>query len=85
MPELTGPAPFLCPRRAWTFWGVDSAASQLSDPFGTDANDLPTDKFVASIHSEFLELVGEGTASGSSANDELLGLPDSLGERAKGE
>jgi putative membrane protein len=72
--------------RAWTFWGVDSAAAQLSDPFGTDANDLPTDRFVRSIHDEFLELVGTGTVSGSNANDTFLSLPSSVGSKEiKGE
>ncbi|KAK9898815.1 UPF0187-domain-containing protein [Cystobasidium minutum MCA 4210] len=66
---------------AWTFWGVDSAAAQLSDPFGTDVNDLPTDKFVRNIHDEYLELVGSGAMSGSNANDSFLTLPASVGSK----
>lgn len=67
--------------RAWTFWGVDSAAAQLSDPFGTDANDLPTDRFVRNIHDEYLELVGTGTTSGSDANDTFMTLPPGVGSK----
>lgn len=71
---------------AWTFWGVDSAAAQLSDPFGTDANDLPTDRFIRSIHDEYLELAGTGKTSGSDANDTFLTLPSGFGSKdLKGE
>lgn len=72
-------------RSAWTFWGVDSAAAQLSDPFGTDSNDLPVDRFVKNIHAEYLEVVGTGITSGSNANDDLLTLPSGIGSRPKGE
>lgn len=67
---------------AWTFWGVDSAAAQLSDPFGNDANDLPTDRFVRNIHDEYLELVGTGVESGSAANDTLLSIPGEVGRKS---
>lgn len=66
---------------AWTFFGVDSAAAQLSDPFGKDDNDLPTDKFVQSIHNDILEILGEG----SWANREWLSLPAEIGEKTKGQ
>jgi len=66
---------------AWTFWGVNAAAQQLSDPFGTEANDLPVDRFVNNIHLEYLELVGVGEQSGSAANDAFLTLPAEVGEK----
>jgi len=46
---------------AFTFFGIDKIAEQLSDPFGLDANDLPVDRFCAEIKKEYLELLGAGS------------------------
>lgn len=48
---------------AFTFFGVDRAAEQLSDPFGTEENDLPLDRFCADIESEYREYLGSGSSS----------------------
>ncbi|KAK4046188.1 3',5'-cyclic-nucleotide phosphodiesterase [Microbotryomycetes sp. JL201] len=39
------------------FFGVDRAAEELSDPFGTEPNDLPIAKFCEQIHAEYREMV----------------------------
>ncbi|KAM0787727.1 hypothetical protein ACM66B_003785 [Microbotryomycetes sp. NB124-2] len=39
------------------FFGVDRAAEELSDPFGTEPNDLPIAKFCEQIHTEWKEIV----------------------------
>ncbi|GAA6002360.1 hypothetical protein JCM10207_001081 [Rhodosporidiobolus poonsookiae] len=50
---------------AAVFCGVDAAAEELSDPFGTQPNDLPIARFCADLHREYLEMIGEGGSSGS--------------------
>ncbi|KAK4047034.1 hypothetical protein OIO90_006355 [Microbotryomycetes sp. JL221] len=47
------------------FFGVDRAAEELSDPFGTEPNDLPISKFCAQIEAEYREIIG---AAGSEGN-----------------
>ncbi|KAI5479148.1 hypothetical protein MNV49_004008 [Pseudohyphozyma bogoriensis] len=54
---------------AIVFYGVDRAGEELSDPFGTEPNDLPLERFCTDIHREYLELVGSGIAAGSAGND----------------
>ncbi|ORY92657.1 Bestrophin, RFP-TM, chloride channel-domain-containing protein [Leucosporidium creatinivorum] len=45
------------------FYGVDRAAEELSDPFGTEPNDLPIAKFCQQIEAEWQEMLGTGHAS----------------------
>lgn len=54
---------------------MDSAAAQLSDPFGTDSNDLPIERFVQNIHLEYLEVIGKGGMTDSIPTKERLTLP----------
>ncbi|GAA5916587.1 hypothetical protein JCM6882_002552 [Rhodosporidiobolus microsporus] len=49
---------------AAVFCGVDSAAEELSDPFGTEANDLPIARFCADLYRETKEMLGEGGSNG---------------------
>ncbi|KAM0752022.1 hypothetical protein T439DRAFT_199296 [Meredithblackwellia eburnea MCA 4105] len=59
------------------FYGVDRAGEELSDPFGTEPNDLPLAKFSADIHAEYLDLAGipvpsiDGNVAGTSGVTEL--------------
>ncbi|GAA6002276.1 uncharacterized protein JCM10292_000842 [Rhodotorula paludigena] len=48
---------------AAVFFGVDSAAAELSDPFGLEPNDLPVSRYCADLHREYLEMLGEGDSS----------------------
>ncbi|GAA6050155.1 hypothetical protein JCM3770_000428 [Rhodotorula araucariae] len=51
---------------AAVFFGLNSAAEELSDPFGVEPNDLPVARYCADLHREYLEMLGEG--GGSSGN-----------------
>ncbi|GAA5851325.1 hypothetical protein JCM8547_004207 [Rhodosporidiobolus lusitaniae] len=49
---------------AAVFCGVDSAAEELSDPFGTQPNDLPIARFCADLYRECKEMLGDGGSNG---------------------
>ncbi|GAA5980764.1 hypothetical protein JCM5350_006380 [Sporobolomyces pararoseus] len=51
---------------AAVFFGLDRASEELSDPFGTEPNDLPVARYCADLHREYLEMIGQG---GSHANE----------------
>ncbi|GAA5836076.1 hypothetical protein JCM3766R1_001959 [Sporobolomyces carnicolor] len=51
---------------ASVFFGLDRASEELSDPFGTEPNDLPVARYCADLHREYLEMIGQG---GSHANE----------------
>ncbi|POY71815.1 hypothetical protein BMF94_5176 [Rhodotorula taiwanensis] len=61
---------------AAVFFGIDRAAEELSDPFGTEPNDLPIGRFCADLHREYLEMIGEG--GGSSGNSWEPSRPTTL-------
>ncbi|GAA6012288.1 hypothetical protein JCM11491_007083 [Sporobolomyces phaffii] len=59
---------------AAVFFGLDRASEELSDPFGTEPNDLPVARYCADLHREYLEMIGQG---GSRANEfQPLNLTD---------
>ncbi|GAA5928595.1 uncharacterized protein JCM15063_003917 [Sporobolomyces koalae] len=58
---------------AAVFFGLDRASEELSDPFGTEPNDLPVERYCADLYREYLEMCGKG---GSRANEFE---PDSTG------
>ncbi|GAA6060070.1 hypothetical protein JCM10212_003031 [Sporobolomyces blumeae] len=48
---------------AAVFFGLDRASEELSDPFGTEPNDLPVARYCADLHREYLEMIGQGGSS----------------------
>ncbi|GAA5824220.1 hypothetical protein JCM11251_001573 [Rhodosporidiobolus azoricus] len=77
------------------FCGVDSAAEELSDPFGEQPNDLPIARFCADLYRETREMLGEGGSNGeewlpdtsalSSSSSPSAGAGSGSGARAKKE
>ncbi len=51
--------PFLACLIAYMFLGLDALGSQLEEPFGTDANDLPLDFIVRLVERELLDSLGK--------------------------
>lgn len=43
---------------AYAFFGLDALSDQLSEPFGTDENDLPLDALVRTVERELLHAAG---------------------------
>jgi len=43
----------------YAFFGLDALGDELSDPFGTEQNDLPLDSLVRTLERELLEAAGE--------------------------
>jgi ion channel-forming bestrophin family protein len=46
---------------SYAFFGLDALGDELSDPFGTDANDLPLDAMVRLVERELLHAAGHVT------------------------
>lgn len=42
---------------AYTFFGIEEIGAQIEDPFGNDDNDLPLERFCATIEGNLRELV----------------------------
>lgn len=42
---------------AYTFFGIEEIGAQIEDPFGNDDNDLPLERFCATIEGNRRELV----------------------------
>ncbi|GAA6027298.1 hypothetical protein JCM8097_002570 [Rhodosporidiobolus ruineniae] len=65
---------------AAVFVGVDAASEELSDPFGTQPNDLPIERFCADLYRETREMLGEGASGG---DDWTPGAEEVTGEAKK--
>jgi putative membrane protein len=45
---------------AYIFFGIEEIGVEIENPFGLDENDLPLDRFCATIERDLLALIGEG-------------------------
>ncbi|GAA5911496.1 uncharacterized protein JCM6883_005777 [Sporobolomyces salmoneus] len=58
---------------ASVFFGLDRASEELSDPFGTEPNDLPVARYCADLYREYLEMIGKGGSHANEFQPETLG------------
>ncbi|GAA5977638.1 hypothetical protein JCM11641_006883 [Rhodosporidiobolus odoratus] len=68
---------------AAVFCGVDSAAEELSDPFGTQPNDLPIARFCADLYRETKEMLGEGGSDGDDFTPEPSTVTSAAAKKAQ--
>ena len=64
--------PFLVGVIAYMFLGLDALSSQLEEPFGTQANDLPLDSIVRLVERELLTALGENAPPAKHADQHVL-------------
>jgi ion channel-forming bestrophin family protein len=67
---------------AYIFFGIEEIGVEIEDPFGSDENDLPLERFCDTIQRNLSEMLpgGEaigGDAAGADANGQSCGIPAS--------